>query len=194
MHWKNEAGVAKGANEDVDDGLAIGPARIEDAPAVLAIQKAAFLQEARRYDDPGLPPLLEPLESVVAAIRDDVVLTARHMGRIVGVVRGELADGTCLVGRLAVEPGMRGRGIGSRLMAALEARLPDVSRFSLFTGHKSLPAIRLYRRLGYEACAAVPVNDRLTLIHLEKIRGACARSVGNPCTSPSRRPRSSRDR
>jgi len=78
-----------------------------------------------------------------------------------------VAGGTCHVGRLAVAPDLQGRGIGSRLVAALEDRYADeVVRFELFTGPRSEPNARLYRRLGY---VDMPTPEgRHPLVYLEK--------------------------
>ena len=91
-------------------------------------------------------------------------------GRIVGSVRVRLADATCHVGKLIVDPNIQNRGIGSALMRHLESRFPETGRFELFTGHESLRNLHLYTKLGYREFRRVPVNDRLWLVYMEKTR------------------------
>jgi ribosomal protein S18 acetylase RimI-like enzyme len=62
----------------------------------------------------------------------------------------------CHLSRLAVAPRHRGRGYGSRLIAALaelgSARL-GTEQYSLFVASGNQAAIRLYERLGFERAA-----------------------------------------
>ena len=69
------------------------------------------------------------------------------------------------------------RGIGSRLMAALEAAVPEARRFELFTGHRSEGNLRLYARLGYREFRRQSVNERLTLVYMEKRAAPDGRSA-----------------
>ncbi|PZS09627.1 MAG: hypothetical protein DLM55_06155 [Acidimicrobiales bacterium] len=53
---------------------------------------------------------------------------------------GARCEGSVLyISRLVIAPDLQGRGIGTRLLAALEQRAPaEVRRFTLFTGHLSI--------------------------------------------------------
>lgn len=106
----------------MSDGLRFRPAVPTDAGEILTLQRAAFLQEAQRYDDPNLPPLTESLESVQDAIGSALVLVGRIGGRIVATGRVTVESGVGHIGRLAVAPDLQGRGVGRRLLTELEAR------------------------------------------------------------------------
>jgi GNAT superfamily N-acetyltransferase len=137
-----------------------------DAGELLTLQRAAYLAEAALYDDFRLPPLTETLTEIRAAVTGLTVLKAVVGTRIVGAVRGRLAQETCEIGRLAVVPDLQGTGIGTTLVRAVEDRFPGVRRYELFTGRRSAANIRLYQRLGYH-----PIADREhpVLIFLEKV-------------------------
>jgi ribosomal protein S18 acetylase RimI-like enzyme len=138
-----------------------------DAGELLTLQRAAYLTEGELHGNFRLPPLVETVEEIRAALEDGIVLKALLGNRIVGAVRGRVAEGTCHVGRLAVAPDLQGRGIGARLVAALEERYADeVTRFELFTGPNSERNVRLYRRLGY-VDMPTPAG-RAPLVYLEK--------------------------
>jgi ribosomal protein S18 acetylase RimI-like enzyme len=140
-----------------------------DAGEIMTVQRAAYVSEAQLYDNPHLSALSESLESVLSAIESEVVLVARAETRIVGAVRGRVADAVCHVGRLVVAPDMQGRGIGRALLLAMEEATP-VRRFRLYTGDRSAGNLGLYRKLGYEQFREERVADTLSLIHLEKRR------------------------
>lgn len=151
--------------------MIIRPAGPADAGEVLTVQLAAYVTEAQLYDDPHIVPLHDTLDDVRAAIDAGQTLVAGEGARIVGAVRGVLDGAVCTVGRLVVAPDLRGRGIGSALLAAVEAhQAADVERFVLFTGHRSAGNLRLYRGAGYVDTHVVAVTDTLNLVHLEKRR------------------------
>ena len=63
-----------------------------------------------------------------------------------------------------------GVGEGSYVLGApVEARdAGRVERFVLFTGHRSVGNLRLYRGAGYVDTHVVAVTDTLSLVHLQK--------------------------
>jgi anthranilate synthase/aminodeoxychorismate synthase-like glutamine amidotransferase len=147
--------------------IAIAQATVEDAEEVLTLQKRAFRIEAERYDDYTLPPLTQTLEEIKADFTQQHVLKATLKGEIIGSVRAHAEADTCHVARLIVHPDYHGRGIGTRLMHALESAFGDVERFEIFTGDRSDPALHLYQKLGYEEFKRKAM-DTHDLVFLEK--------------------------
>jgi ribosomal protein S18 acetylase RimI-like enzyme len=161
--------------------IRIEPAERADLPRSLEVQHRAFARVARWLgidDHSQLPPVAETLEDVerLIDVQGAVVLVARAGGGrdapIVGTVRGLLSDdGSVEVGRLGVDDGWEGRGIGRALMIAIEEAYPDVGRFELFTGRDAVGPIRLYESLGYRIVRDEEVRPDLFLVWLEKCRG-----------------------
>ena len=149
--------------------IAIEPARIEDAAEILALQRLAYVREARIYGDFTIPPLAQTLEELSAEFASKVFLKALEGGDLVGCVRGHARSGTAYLERLMVHPSHQGRGIGTQLVRAFEQCFPGATRFELFTGHKSAANIVLYRRLGYMPLRQERVNPGLELVYLEKL-------------------------
>jgi GNAT superfamily N-acetyltransferase len=145
-------------------------AGVEDSAAILALQKLAYESEARLYDDWSLPPLTQTLDSLRAEFGSSRVLKAVADGRVVGSVRAHETSGVCHVGRLVVAPELQGRGVGTRLMRAIEGEFPAAARFELFTGSRSVANIRLYERLGYQRSREQVLSPAVTLVFLEKWR------------------------
>jgi putative acetyltransferase len=79
-------------------------------------------------------------------------LVARLAGRPIGcgAVR-RLDDHTVEIKRMFVAPEARGRGVGGRILAALEAeaRRLGASKLVLETGHEQPEAVALYTRAGF---------------------------------------------
>lgn len=145
----------------------IESADASDLEEILALQKLAFASEAARYNDYTLPPLIQTLEEMQADFEKMVFLKASVDGRIVGSVRACAKGDTCLISRLCVHPEFQRRGIGMRLMEAIEERFQGVRRYELFTGHASIPALNLYSKLGYVEFGRKEMTTH-TLVFLEK--------------------------
>lgn len=145
-------------------------ASLDDAEAILELQKRAYESEARLYDDWTLPPLMQTLSGLRDEFATSVVLKAMEGARLVGSVRAREAEGVCQIGRLIVEPQLHGRGIGTVLMRRIESQFPQSRGFELFTGSRSVGNLRLYERLGYRRSREQVLSPAVTLVFLEKRR------------------------
>ncbi|MDT0330507.1 GNAT family N-acetyltransferase [Nocardiopsis lambiniae] len=152
----------------------IHPATPADAGEIHTVQRAAFVDEAQAYGDPFILPLTESLERVEHLLgeADALVLKAVVGHRIVGVGRARVTGTTGVVGRLAVVPDLRRRGIARALLERLEgelcARHPDLAAMTLSTGAQSVENQRLYRRAGYAVTHRERVADHLVMVHMRK--------------------------
>lgn len=140
-----------------------------DAGELFTLQRAAYLSEAKLYREWNLPPLMETLAETTAIIEQTTVLKAVLGSRIVATGRARQDGPTLHLGRFAVAPDLQGRGLGTRLIAALEATAdPGTEHFALFTGMNSEPNLRLYKRCGYNEHHRSPGLPGIELVHLEK--------------------------
>ena len=140
----------------------IQPARQQDLPEILAVQRAAFEAEAQLVNDWNIPPLTQTLDELADDWRKGIMLMAVNAdGKIVGTVRGHKAPDGFYIGRLAVLPQWQGRGMGSALLEAiidLAQTIPKAAeqvqtcakRLVLFTSTKSERNLRLYERFGFK--------------------------------------------
>ncbi|HEU0113781.1 MAG TPA: N-acetyltransferase [Thermomicrobiales bacterium] len=120
-------------------GIDIGPVAWSELSAVAQLQRRAF-RSSLAYRLPTLAMLrLWPRARF---------LVARRGRRILGCAIGDRHAGESRVVNLAVDPDARRLGIGSALLAALEAALPE-GDLSLMVEADNLGAQALYRAAGY---------------------------------------------
>jgi ribosomal protein S18 acetylase RimI-like enzyme len=87
----------------------------------------------------------------------DLFLVAENEAQVVGAVLGGFDGRRGLVYHLAVTPEARGRGLGTALMAELEARLKakGCRKYYLLVTHDNTHVTDFYQRLGW---SVMPVN------------------------------------
>lgn len=140
----------------------------EDLHDILVLQVLAFQVQAEIYNDYTLPPLVQTLEEVKNDFLQQVFLKTERDGKIIGSVRGYKMDDTGYIGRLIVHPDYQNQGIGKALMTEIESKFSNLTRFEIFTGHKSEKNLYLYKNLGYKTIKEDVVDDSLTMVYLEK--------------------------
>ena len=101
--------------------------------------------------------------------RDDDALhvVAREDDALVGTCRLIVSGEVALLGRLAVEPSGRGRGIGRAVLEAAErsARAAGAKRIAL---HAQLPVRDFYERSGYSAYGDEFEEEGIAHVAMEK--------------------------
>jgi ribosomal protein S18 acetylase RimI-like enzyme len=148
--------------------LLVVPARVRDAEALLKLQYLCYQTEAALYGDYTIAPLVQSLAGLLAEYDTQRILAIRLGEEVIASVRGQLIDGTCHIGRLIVHPRLQQRGLGTKLMHAIEGYFSHADRYELFTGHRNEQNLRLYRRLGYKDLREEVVSPSLRLIYLER--------------------------
>lgn len=88
--------------------------------------------------------------------------------RVVGTCRLVLDGETARLGRMAVEPAQRGRGVGRAVLDGAErrARLAGATRMAL---HAQVSAASLYAQAGYAPYGDAFVEEGLDHISMEKM-------------------------
>jgi len=134
---------------------------------ILALQKLSYQSEAELNNDFNIPPLTQTLEEIRAEFEQATFLKVTDGEKIIGSVRAHEEDGTCHIGRLIVHPDFQNRGIGSRLLKAIEEKF-NCKRYELFTGERSERNLYLYKKFGYREFKRMALNEKTTLVFLEK--------------------------
>lgn len=141
-----------------------------DLEEILALQKLCYEECAVRYDDWKIQPMVQTVEQLEEEFDTGIVLKAEDKGKIVGSVRAYEKDRSCYIGKLVVHPESQNRGLGSRLMGAIEAEYSHVERYELFTGLKDERNIYLYQKLGYTIFEQDRFGDSPEFLFMEKSR------------------------
>ncbi|MGZ9898766.1 GNAT family N-acetyltransferase [Shewanella gaetbuli] len=124
-------------------------ATIEDAEILLDLQRKAYKSEAELHNDFKIPPLTQSLDELKASFSQKTILKIMDGDTILASGQAYLESGTCHIGRMAVWPELQGKGIGSKLLSALESAFPEASRVELFTGEHSASNLAMYKHRGY---------------------------------------------
>ncbi|GIJ27251.1 FMN reductase [Micromonospora qiuiae] len=135
-----------------------------DAPEVTVLQRCCWVEEAVANDSLDIPPLHESPEEVREWLADWQTSGLWLDGRLLGMVRTRLVGTDLHLGRLAVVPDLRGRGLGRWLLRTGElAAGQDSRRVLLFTGAKSQHNIDFYQREGYRTVPADGPDGTISL-------------------------------
>ena len=87
--------------------------------------------------------------------------------RLIGTCRLLFGDGVARLGRMAVEPDARGRGVGAAVLeeAERESRAAGVARIRL---HAQIAARSLYERGGFEQVGVAFLEEGIPHLTMEK--------------------------
>lgn len=132
-------------------------ASIDDAAAVRETALAAF-NEYRGVIDPPPGILFESEEDVRHALAETGGVVALEEGKIVGSARFEERPGFLYIGRLAVPPEFRGKGIGRLLMEAMEQHAIVLGLSEAHVSvREALPGnIAMFEHWGYQQVSRDP--------------------------------------
>jgi GNAT superfamily N-acetyltransferase len=145
---------------------------MNDAAAVTV--RAATAEDAERFatllTDEGYPAGASDLAARIARFSTDEsrVLAAEASGEVIGFIafhvlpRFETDERFARIVALVVDPGVRARGIGRRLMVEAERIAADegAAFLEVTAGHHRPDARKLFESLGYDAGLAAYLRKR----------------------------------
>lgn len=108
----------------------------------------------------------------VAADQDGLDADAMHVvafehGQLVGTCRVLVDDGVARLGRMAVEPELRGRGAGAAILSEAEG-LARSAGAGIMRLHAQVAARSLYDRAGYRATGKTFFEEGIPHVTMEK--------------------------
>lgn len=150
--------------------MIISTANRNDLSEILELQKVCYLENAKRYNDYSISPLIQTIDDLINEFDNNVILKAIDNNNIIGSLRAYEDRKTCYIGRVIVHPEYQNKGIGSRLMNEIEKYFPGVEKYELFTGYKDEKNLYFYNKLGYNKMKEEILSKDLTIVYLVKNR------------------------
>jgi ribosomal protein S18 acetylase RimI-like enzyme len=151
--------------------LAFRYATAEDARAIHGLIQAAFAEYAESVPVTPGAVLETPEDARQAASETRVLLAFEADGTLVGTARHALVEDALWIGRVAVHPGYRRRGIGRAIMLEMErvARRLGCARLRLSTRDSMPGNLSFYKELGYHIVGSEPhPRGPDVIVHFEK--------------------------
>ena len=145
----------------------IAPAEASDIEEILKLQYTAYQSEALIHNDFTIQPLVQTLDETIEEYSQCVFLKTALDGEIIGSVRAREKNGTVYIGKLMVHPNHQGKGLGKRLLTAIEQKFPN-RRYELFTSCKSGRNLHLYETAGYVRFREEIDSAGIAFAYLEK--------------------------
>lgn len=150
--------------------VTLKPAGMEDAGALLALQRQAFQALLEKYQDYGTNPAMEPMSTLERKLSERDYYFILLDGKTAGYA-GVKNDGDSLhITPIGLLPEYQGKGIGHQAMTLLEGRYPQNRRWSLGTILQEPGLCRFYESLGYRRTGkTVPIQPGMDEVGYEKI-------------------------
>ncbi len=161
------------APSTLDDGTPIARAVPGDAPELLTLQRACWVQEALANPGVEIPALHESLADVRDWLGEWDTYVVRRAGRLVGAVRGRLEGDAWDIGRIMVAPDLQGEGLGRRLLEHIQAVAAEAATsYVLFTGAGSERNLKMYKKAGFRLRSDVPAPPGAVVLTKPRRAGA----------------------
>ena len=153
--------------EEMEDFITF--AEESELSEILELQRRAFRISAAILGKTDVLPLRQTLDDLREESRTYTILKYVSAGVIAGTIRGKvLENGNCYVAKLAVDPSYQNKGIGRKLLSALESQFSYCRGFELITSMDTPNTVHLYKSAGYEI-TRISIDDvGITLLHFEK--------------------------
>ena len=148
--------------------MEIKNAVLNDLNLILELQKLCYSETAERYNDYTIPPLTQTLKELEEEYSYSIILKAEEESKIIGSIRAYEKNNICYIGRVIVHPEHQNKGIGAKLMQAIESKYPNILKYELFTGFKDDKNLYFYKKLGYKVFKEENHGDNFKFIFLEK--------------------------
>ena len=132
--------------------VSVRRAVVDDVDAIAAILREAFAEFASDYTPEAFAIVTPPSNEIHGRFDEGPMWVAVGEGRFLGTVSAVPEPDHLYIRSMAVVPDAQGRGIGKRLMTAVEEYAVEngFGTLFLYTTEFSTNAVRLYETLGFK--------------------------------------------
>ncbi|MFC7678547.1 GNAT family N-acetyltransferase [Paenibacillus sp. GCM10028914] len=136
---------------------------------IWALQHMAYPFEAELIGFTEIPPLMDTFDSISSS-GEVFYGDFDEDGELIGAIAIEPEDNQVTISRMMVHPGHFRAGIAARLIRHVLERYSNSSLFTVSTGSKNTPAVKLYEKFGFKPKGVFEVAPgvELTEFHLTK--------------------------
>ena len=145
-------------NTSTPHDITLRPAVLADVPAIAAIEEASFSHPGERFGLKRVRHLTISPRPMVLVAESHVHSEIKVLGWIAALrwSRGRIPWGRIYA--IAVDPTVRGKKLGQRLMHEMMAQLQEKGAAKIFLEVRAdnHAALRLYEKLGFTVCQPLP--------------------------------------
>jgi ribosomal protein S18 acetylase RimI-like enzyme len=139
---------------------------LDEVHSLLDVQRLAYSVEAILIAFYDIPPLKDTLQSLQSSKETFYgYFLDEELNGAISYTRQANEVNIC---RLVVHPKTFRQGIASALVEHVLVTENDASRFTVSTGLKNLPAVKLYKKYGFVEIGTTEVSSGVFIVHFEK--------------------------
>ncbi|PYZ93936.1 GNAT family N-acetyltransferase [Salipaludibacillus keqinensis] len=135
------------------------------AKDVLNVQIPSYKVEAEIIDSYEIPPLKDTVYNLQNC--DETFIGYYENKQLCGAISIKVVDDEVDIHRLIVHPKHFRKGIAQLLLNFIESKF-KVETIKVSTGSKNAPAVRFYKKNGFQNIKEVMVNKQLSITLFEK--------------------------
>ena len=156
----------------------------EDSAAIAQVLREAFGAYREHYTDEAFAVVTPSPDEIAKRSDEGPQWVASLDGKIVGTVSVTVEEGDLYIRSMAVAPEAQGRGVGHKLLAAIDeyAAGTDFARIFLYTTYFAAGAKQLYEKHGYTWVRDTTADEWFGVPGLEmdkKLEGIKRNAVGS---------------
>jgi ribosomal protein S18 acetylase RimI-like enzyme len=131
---------------------------------VLSIQLPAYQLEANLIGFQGIPALSDTVEDIMNS--KETFIGFYEDDYLLGVLSYEETDELVDICRLVVSPASFRKGIGNQLVNYVLGEVRGSREVIVSTGLKNVPAVKLYKKLGFDQESLVEIALGVQLVNM----------------------------
>ena len=136
---------------------------------LLTIQKRAFAEDYNVYQDHDTSPVNETHEKLIENIVHSLHYTIWSNDTVIGGIDIRKKENILLLDKLFIANEYQNKGIGTKIMKLMEAELPSIKIWRLYTPYLNKRNQYFYEKFGYEKIGEVQLTEKLLLFKYEKV-------------------------
>lgn len=134
---------------------------------VLNLQLLAYKVEADLIEFDQIPQLNDTANLIMAS--KETFIGYKYGEELTGFISCEILDEELDICRLVVHPNCFRKGVASKLLEYVLHENPEINRYTVSTGSRNIPAIRLYEQFGFTSYQEIEVATGIYITLLEKV-------------------------